>query len=66
VVGFFAVRPCTPGCPEGKTSVAQPQPHEDDGLIELIEALQSVDTSSPLSKLNATTIADNNGGRIEL
>ncbi len=41
-------------------------PHADDGLIELVEALQQVDTSSPLAKLNETSIADNNGGRIEL
>lgn len=42
------------------------QPHEDDGLVELVEALQQVDTSSPLAKLNETSIVDNNGGRIEL
>lgn len=41
-------------------------PHEDDGLIELIEALQQVDTNSPLARLNETSIDDNNGGRIEL
>jgi hypothetical protein len=41
-------------------------PHEDDGLVELVEALQQVDASSPLAKLNETSITDNNGGRIEL
>lgn len=40
--------------------------HEDDGLIDLIEALQAVDSASPLAKLNETSIADNNGCRIEL
>jgi hypothetical protein len=35
-------------------------------LAELIDALQSVDTNSPTAQLNATTISDNNGGRIEL
>lgn len=37
-----------------------------DGLLELVDYLSSVDTSSPLAKLNETTISDNNGGRIEL
>ena len=51
---------------EGASVNGQPQQHEDDGLIELVEALQQVDISSSLAKLNETTIADNNGGRIEL
>jgi hypothetical protein len=42
------------------------QPHEDDGLVELVEALQQVDTNKPLARLNESSIADNNGGRIEL
>ncbi len=38
----------------------------DNSLVELVEALQKIDTQSPLAKLNETTIADNNGGRIVL
>jgi len=45
---------------------AQPEPHVDDSLVSLIEALQAVDTDAPLAKLNETSITDNNGGRIEL
>lgn len=39
---------------------------EGDSLYDLIELLQAVDLSSPLAKLNESTITDNNGGRIEL
>jgi hypothetical protein len=35
-------------------------------LVEFVETLESIDTTSPLAKLNETTISDNNGGRIEL
>lgn len=35
-------------------------------LTDLVDALQSVDTQSPEASLNATSIEDNNGGRIEL
>ncbi len=35
-------------------------------LIDLVDALQSVDTTTPEASLNATSIDDNNGGRIEL
>lgn len=38
----------------------------DSALVVLVEALQTVDIDAPLAKLNETTIADNNGGRIEL
>ena len=51
----------------------QPQPTDSSessnsgqGLTDLVDALQSVDTTSPEASLNATTIEDNNGGRIEL
>lgn len=49
----------------------EPQPSKvaeqvDDNLVDFIEALQKIDTQSPLAKLNETTISDNNGGRIEL
>ena len=46
-----------------KTSV------EADGdwlLVELLEELQKIKLDSPLAKLNATSISDNNGGRIQL
>lgn len=35
-------------------------------ITELIGTLQSVDTNSEEARLNATSISDNNGGRIEL
>lgn len=38
----------------------------DDGLIEYAEALEAIDENSPMAKLNATSISDNNGGRILL
>lgn len=48
-----------------------PQPTDssnDSGpaLTDLVDALQSVDTQSPEASLNATSIEDNNGDRIEL
>lgn len=39
---------------------------DSSALLTLIEALRAVDTTDPLAALNATTITDNNGGRIEL
>jgi hypothetical protein len=42
------------------------QTNTDDGLILYVEALEEIDESSPLAKLNATSISDNNGGRILL
>jgi len=44
-------------------------PIEADGdwlLVELIETLQKIDVNDTLAKLNATSISDNNGGRIQL
>lgn len=38
----------------------------DPSLVDLFDALDSVDTSSPEASLNPTSIEDNNGGRIEL
>lgn len=48
--------------------VNNPAPVPDSGqsLTDLVGALQSVDTSKPEASLNATSIDDNNGGRIEL
>ena len=40
--------------------------NEDEALVKLIELLISIDTESELAELNATSIADNNGGRIAL
>ena len=44
------------------------EPSNDSGqsMADLVDALQSVDTSSPEASSNATSIDDNNGGRIEL
>ena len=36
------------------------------GVADLVDALQSVDTEAPDAGLNVTSIDDNNGGRIEL
>lgn len=38
----------------------------DQNLTDLVGALESVDTNSPEASSNATSIDDNNGGRIEL
>lgn len=38
----------------------------DDGLIEYADALEAIDENSPMAKLNAMSISDNNGGRILL
>ena len=38
----------------------------DDALVALIELLQAIDTTAAVAVLNATTISDNNGGRILL
>ena len=42
------------------------QTHVDDGLVELVEALEEIDENNPLAKLNAISISDNNSGRIYL
>jgi hypothetical protein len=42
------------------------QTNVDDGLVELTEVLEEIDENSPLAKLNAVSISDNNGGRIFL
>jgi hypothetical protein len=42
------------------------QTNVDDGLVELMEALEEIDENSPLAKTNANSISDNNGGRIFL
>ena len=51
----------------------QPQPTDSNdssnssqSLADLVDALQSVDTTTPEATLNATSIEDNNGDRIEL
>lgn len=43
-----------------------PAPNSDQSVADLVGALQSVDTTTPEASLNATSIEDNNGGRIEL
>ena len=59
--------------PKNDSSQSQPNasdPTQDTGndpsLVDLVDALQSVDPSSPEAPANATSIDDNNGGRIEL
>lgn len=46
-------------------TVSQEQDIEGS-LRELMEVLQDIDTSSPISEINQTSIDDNNGGRIIL
>lgn len=38
----------------------------NQSVADLVDALQSVDTTTPQATLNAASIEDNNGGRIEL
>lgn len=47
--------------------VEQVEPTEaEQNLAGMVDALQDVDTQAPNAELNATSISDNNGGRIEL
>ncbi len=46
--------------------VEQEQTSQIGSLLNLIEILQEIDTSSPIAKLNENSITDNNGGRIIL
>ena len=39
---------------------------EAEAICQLIELLHSVDVNGPETKLNATSISDGKGGRIEL
>jgi hypothetical protein len=48
------------------TGQKQKHTHIDDGLVELMEVLEEINENGPLAKINATTISDNNGGRIFL
>jgi len=44
----------------------QNQQDEGTALVELIKVLLGIDADSSLADLNATSINDNNGGRIVL
>ena len=46
--------------------VNQKQASETGSLVNLIEVLQEIDTSTPRAKINEESIGDNNGGRIIL
>ena len=48
------------------SSKLNPSNNNDNALPELADILQNIDTDAELADLNATTISDNNGGRIEL
>ena len=56
--------------PKQDSPQSVPEPTQDSdsnqNLTDLVDALQSVDPSSPEAPANATSIDDNNGGRIEL
>ena len=51
--------------PQNTSELTQDSGNDQD-LTDLVDALQSVDTNSPEASSNATSIDDNNGGRIEL
>lgn len=38
----------------------------DNNLSQLVEVLQKVESDGPDAEANATSVSDNNGGRIEL
>ena len=40
--------------------------NDDSNLVRLIEELLKININGKLAKLNATSITDNNGGRIQL
>lgn len=48
------------------TAITPTDKSADDALVELVEALAVIDEDSPLATENATSISDNNGGRIKL
>ena len=55
--------------PANDNNQLQPADSSSDSgqpMADLVDALQSVDTTTPEASLNATSIEDNNGGRIEL
>ncbi|MBI3103653.1 hypothetical protein HYZ05_01810 [Candidatus Daviesbacteria bacterium] len=58
----------TPPSDNSQQQTSDSSNNNDSGqpLADLVDALQSVDTESPEAGLNATSIDDNNGGRIEL
>lgn len=39
---------------------------KEDGLTEVVDALENVDKKTPEASINKDTISDNNGGRIQL
>lgn len=50
----------------GVLGLESKQAHPDNMLVELVEALQEIETDGKEARLNATSISDNNGGRILL
>ena len=52
--------------PKQPTDSSESSNSDQAQLTDLVDALQSVDTTTPEASLNATSIEDNNGGRIEL
>ena len=62
-------QPVTPVPAQQAPEPVSPTPaNNDDGqaLANLADALNSVDPKAPDAEANATSISDNNGGRIEL
>ena len=52
--------------PSNEGAEQLPDDNQTDSLITLLDEFKKIDLNSPMAKLNETTIADNNGGRIEL
>jgi len=59
-------KPDVPQASNGLAILPSKTVNVDDGLIEYADALEAIDENSPMAKLNATSISDNNGGRILL
>lgn len=51
---------------EIKANASSKCPVDDSSIVELAHALHNIDLENPQAELNATTISDNNGGRIVL
>jgi len=56
----------TPPSDNNQQQTTESNSDSSQSLADLVDALQSVDTEAPEAGLNATSIDDNNGDRIEL
>lgn len=60
--------PNSPPVSDNNQQATDSSNNNDSGqpLVDLVDTLQAVDTNTPEAALNATSIEDNNGDRIEL